>query len=151
MCVALPDLVPEEGRHATTPDMRIGVVTRAINDIFAFKNATKRSVVIRMSYVEIYNEVIRDLLNPTGTNLKIHENLEKGVFIGGLREVNIDTPEQILELIERGEAKRHVSATQVPLSLSVCVLSVYRFCLSMFSVLLRRTRSSTRAFVSLSR
>lgn len=34
---------------------------------------TNREYSLRMSYLEIYNEVIRDLLTPGSNNLKIHE------------------------------------------------------------------------------
>jgi centromeric protein E len=34
----------------------------------------ERDFLLRMSYLEIYNESIKDLLDPTKENMKIHEN-----------------------------------------------------------------------------
>jgi len=37
-----------------------------------------------VSFCEIYNEKIKDLLNPKMDNLKIHEEKGKGVYIDGI-------------------------------------------------------------------
>lgn len=39
---------------------------------------------IRCSYLEIYNEQIMDLLEPTSVNLHIREDIKKGVYVEGL-------------------------------------------------------------------
>lgn len=52
--------------------------------------------------LEIYNEVIRDLLCPDSTNLKIHENIEKGVFVADMKEQMIENREQIIEALKTG-------------------------------------------------
>ncbi|KAF9625932.1 hypothetical protein IFM89_027800, partial [Coptis chinensis] len=50
----------------------------------------------KMSYMEIYNEEINDLLAPNIEKLQIHENLEGYLFFG-LKEEIVATPEQIIE------------------------------------------------------
>ncbi len=44
----------------------------------------------RCSFLEIYNESICDLLNPTATNLHIREALGRGSFVEGLSETEIE-------------------------------------------------------------
>lgn len=61
--------------------------------------------------MEIYNEVITDLLVPENTNLPIHEHHEKGVFVGRLKEEIVTSPEQVLQIMAAGEVHRHVGAT----------------------------------------
>ncbi len=41
---------------------------------------------MRASYLQIYNEVISDLLKPERTNLAIREAKKRGVFVEGLSE-----------------------------------------------------------------
>lgn len=41
---------------------------------------------IRCSYLEIYNEQIMDLLDPSQINLHIREDIKKGVYVEGLQE-----------------------------------------------------------------
>lgn len=39
---------------------------------------------IKTSYLEIYNEQVMDLLEPTSTNLPIREDIKTGVYVEGL-------------------------------------------------------------------
>jgi hypothetical protein len=41
---------------------------------------------VRASYLQIYNEVISDLLKSEWNNLQIREDKKKGVFVEGLSE-----------------------------------------------------------------
>jgi centromeric protein E len=43
--------------------------------------AVDREFLLRMSYMEIYNEDINDLLAPEQAKLQVHENLEVQVFL----------------------------------------------------------------------
>lgn len=47
---------------------------------------SKVEYLVRTSYLEIYNEQIMDLLNPTSQHLQIREDIKKGVYVEGLIE-----------------------------------------------------------------
>ena len=65
-----------------------GIIPKAFTHIFGFFDAgenMKKKFLIRCSYLEIYNETIRDLLSKdVDAKLDIKENKDKGVFVKGL-------------------------------------------------------------------
>ncbi|PFX18858.1 Centromere-associated protein E [Stylophora pistillata] len=91
-----------------------GVIPKAIGEIFDYieKNPS-REFLIRVSYIEIYNEDIKDLLNPARTNLKIHENAEKQVYVGELTEEVVSCSEDVFKHMMRGEKNRHFGVTNM--------------------------------------
>ncbi|SPQ96372.1 unnamed protein product (mitochondrion) [Plasmodiophora brassicae] len=91
-----------------------GVVPYALSDIFQFiADHVDREFLLRVSHLEIYNEVIRDLLNPENTNLKIHESADGNVFVGKLTECNVRSPAEVMTLLLQGQANRQTAATQM--------------------------------------
>ncbi|KAJ0098595.1 hypothetical protein Patl1_20895 [Pistacia atlantica] len=72
-----------------------------------------REFLLRMSYMEIYNEDINDLLAPEHRKLQIHESLERGIYVAGLREEIVASPQQVLGLMEFGESHRHIGETNM--------------------------------------
>lgn len=48
---------------------------------------TKMQFLVTVSYLEVYNEDIKDLLNPSDKKLKIHESPELGIYVEGLCEL----------------------------------------------------------------
>jgi kinesin family protein 15 len=54
---------------------------------------------IRCSYLEIYNEQIMDLLEPSSVNLHIREDIKKGVYVEGLLEEVVVSAEDMIGLI----------------------------------------------------
>nr|GMD44776.1 kinesin-like protein KIN-7O isoform X1 [Ipomoea batatas] len=93
-----------------------GVIPLAVHDLFNFiQEAVDREFLLRMSYMEIYNEEINDLLAPEHWRLQIHESIERGIFVAGLREEIVASPEQVLELMEFGEFHRHTGETNMNL------------------------------------
>ncbi|QCD99399.1 centromeric protein E [Vigna unguiculata] len=91
-----------------------GVIPLAVNDLFRIiQQDVDREFLLRMSYMEIYNEEINDLLAPEHRKLQIHENLERGIYVAGLREEIVASPEQVLNLMEFGESHRHIGETNM--------------------------------------
>ncbi|KAH6779630.1 P-loop containing nucleoside triphosphate hydrolases superfamily protein [Perilla frutescens var. hirtella] len=91
-----------------------GVIPLAVYDLFDFiQQEMDREFLLRMSYMEIYNEEINDLLAPEHRKLQIHESIERGIFVAGLREEIVASAEQILQLMEFGESHRHVGETNM--------------------------------------
>ncbi|KAK4522063.1 ribosomal 40S subunit protein S13 [Mucor velutinosus] len=89
-----------------------GVIPCSVDNVFDFiKKAITREFLLRVSYLEIYNETIKDLLNPSNDNLKIHQDKIRGVYVTPLTEEVVTSPEDVLRIIERGEANRHISST----------------------------------------
>ncbi|KAJ6344833.1 hypothetical protein OIU76_006380 [Salix suchowensis] len=91
-----------------------GIIYRAVKDIFEkIHMISEREFLIRVSYMEIYNEEINDLFAVENQKLPIHESLERGVFVAGLKEEIVSNGEQVLKLIEGGEVNRHFGETNM--------------------------------------
>ncbi|XP_057533196.1 kinesin-like protein KIN-7N [Amaranthus tricolor] len=92
----------------------LGIIHRAVKDVFDMIQKTNdREFLIRVSYMEIYNEEINDLLMVTNQKLPIHESLERGVFVAGLREEIVSNAEHVHKLLEAGEVNRHFGETNM--------------------------------------
>ncbi|ORY98051.1 P-loop containing nucleoside triphosphate hydrolase protein [Syncephalastrum racemosum] len=89
-----------------------GVIPRAVDDVFSYIRQTQtKEFVLRVSYLEIYNETIRDLLAPENDTLKIHEDKRRGIYVSPLTEEVVTSPVDVLSVIQKGEANRHISTT----------------------------------------
>ncbi|KAK9041421.1 hypothetical protein V6N11_016523 [Hibiscus sabdariffa] len=74
-----------------------GVIPLAVHDLFdILQQDVDREFLLRMSYMEIYNEEINDLLAPEHRKLQIHESIERGIYVAGLREEIVASPQQNL-------------------------------------------------------
>eukprot|EP01018_Ginkgo_biloba_P020974 Gb_16151 [translate_table: standard] len=96
-----------------------GIIPLAVFDVFeSIKMIADREFLIRVSFMEIYNEEIKDLLSPENCKLEIHENQERGVFVAGLKELVVSSPQQVLAILECGEVHRHFGETNMNASSS---------------------------------
>lgn len=68
---------------------------------------------VRASYLQIYNEVISDLLRSDRNNLQIREDAKKGVYVEGISEWAVVKPEKIMELIKMGARSRATAKTNM--------------------------------------
>lgn len=99
-----------------------GVIPLAITDIFSYIRETpSREFLLRVSYLEIYNERIHDLLNmPTSSGIggaqqdeiKLREDSKRGVYATPLKEEIVQSPTQLLRVIARGDQARRTASTQ---------------------------------------
>ncbi|KAK8683985.1 hypothetical protein V6N13_040023 [Hibiscus sabdariffa] len=91
-----------------------GIIHRAVNDVFRkIQMISDREFLIRVSYMEIYNEEINDLFAVENQKLQIHESLERGIFVAGLREEIVNNADQVIKLLESGEVNRHFGETNM--------------------------------------
>ncbi|KAF5745669.1 phragmoplast orienting kinesin 2 [Tripterygium wilfordii] len=67
----------------------------------------------KCSFLEIYNEQITDLLDPSSTNLLLREDIKKAVYVENLSEFEVCTVSDILKLLIQGSLNRKVAATNM--------------------------------------
>ncbi|XP_016863148.1 centromere-associated protein E isoform X12 [Homo sapiens] len=94
----------------------LGVIPRAIHDIFQkIKKFPDREFLLRVSYMEIYNETITDLLCGTQKMkpLIIREDVNRNVYVADLTEEVVYTSEMALKWITKGEKSRHYGETKM--------------------------------------
>ncbi|XP_073897568.1 centromere-associated protein E isoform X2 [Castor canadensis] len=94
----------------------LGVIPRAIHDIFQkIKKFPDREFLLRVSYMEIYNETITDLLCNTEKMkpLIIREDINRNVYVADLTEEVVYTSEMALKWITKGEKNRHYGITKM--------------------------------------
>ena len=89
-----------------------GIFLMAFEEILErIKNMKNRSFLMNFSYLEIYNENVRDLLSETQKSLSMVEDPIKGVYVPELKQNAIFSLEQIVHQIAIGNQKRALAAT----------------------------------------
>lgn len=76
-----------------------GLLPRSADEIFKYIAENKdlqTNFSIKISYLQIYNEMIQDLLNEKANNLHIREDKRKGIFVEGLSEWSVRTTDELL-------------------------------------------------------
>jgi Kinesin motor domain len=70
--------------------------------------------VIKVSYAELYNEELRDLLSPTpNENLKIIDDPVIGPVIQNITQENFSTADEVKHILAEGESRRHFGVTNM--------------------------------------
>ncbi len=104
-----------EGFHEKQHDLR-GIIPRSIEQIFSYISTSvspRMRFLVRASYLQIYNENISDLLKPERSSLAIREDKNRGVFVEGLSEWVVRTPQEIYMLMQRGGSVRATGSTKM--------------------------------------
>ena len=68
---------------------------------------------VKISMVEIYMEKIKDLLDPTKTNLKIHEDKMRGIYIADVTEEYVGDEDEVYTLMATGNDNRAIGVTDM--------------------------------------
>lgn len=92
-----------------------GIIPRMVRTVFTrIENASADIMFsVHVSMVEIYNERIKDLIDPSKDNLRIHEKQGKGVYLQDVSESYIESENQIYDLMRLGNKNRSTAATNM--------------------------------------
>lgn len=95
-----------------------GVIPRICEDMFRriteTQNDQNLTYTVEVSYLEIYNERVRDLLNPaTKGNLKVREHPSTGPYVEDLAKLVVRSFQEIQHLMDEGNKARTVAATSM--------------------------------------
>ena len=118
-----------------------GIIPRACADLFQhIDTRCDGNAQVELSYLEIYNEEMRDLLvsnngggtnnnsNKKGVELKIRETLNGEVYVGGLSSRPVSSSTLIGEYMEEASQRRVVASTKMNATSSrshaICVLRI---------------------------
>ncbi|KAG7362104.1 kinesin motor domain containing protein [Nitzschia inconspicua] len=109
-----------------------GVIPRACHDLFQnIRDKCDGNAQVECSYMEVYNEEIRDLLSPNSTDssqLRIRETLDGEVYVRGLESRLVTTPLDVGKLMEEANGRRVVASTKMNATSSrshaICVLKI---------------------------
>ncbi|XP_040212615.1 kinesin-like protein KIF19 [Rana temporaria] len=88
-------------------DRESGIYIQALNDLFKAIEDNRESMEcsVSLSYLEIYNETIRDLLNPSGV-LDLRDDSKGIIQISGITEFCPSSAEEAMALVQRGNKHR---------------------------------------------
>ncbi|KAL3912442.1 MAG: hypothetical protein SGILL_006880, partial [Bacillariaceae sp.] len=110
-----------------------GIIPRACADLFAqIDERCDGNAQVELSYLEIYNEEIRDLMVTDGDShaggLKIRETLNGEVYVSGLSARPVASPKEIGVFMEEASGRRVTASTKMNAvssrSHAICVLQV---------------------------
>lgn len=92
-----------------------GIIPRVMADVYSGIEHMQAELefIVRVSYIEIYLEKIRDLLNPAANNLSVRESRERGVWVAGAKEVSCASADDMMGVMRVGGANRVISSTRM--------------------------------------
>lgn len=91
-----------------------GIIPQAIAECFdQVQSMPGRDFILRVSYLEVYNEQIKDLLSMEPVPVRIQHDPKRGTVLSGVKEQVVLNTQQVLSLIKSGEAHRHVGSTDM--------------------------------------
>ncbi|XP_053113451.1 centromere-associated protein E isoform X2 [Hemicordylus capensis] len=94
-----------------------GILPMAIDDVFrTIYSIPDREFLLRISYMEIHNETIQDLLCSNIRKKKplmVREDINRTIYVEDLSEEVVVAPEQVLSWLQKGEKNRHYGETKM--------------------------------------
>ena len=114
-----------------TPDTLRGIIPRGCEEMFkriSSNTDPNVSYDVKVSFLEMYNEKLQDLLDPkTKKTINIRESTKKGVYVENAVEEAVTSYAEIEQLLDEGNKSRTVAATNMNAtsSRSHSILTIY--------------------------
>ncbi|NXU65046.1 KIF27 protein, partial [Horornis vulcanius] len=92
-----------------------GIIPRAIQELFNHISEHRNiNFCVKVSYIEVYKEELRDLLDleTSVKELHIREDEKGNTVIVGAKEFQVECADEVISLLESGNAARHTGTTQ---------------------------------------
>ena len=86
-----------------------GFITLSIKEVFNSLNNKDTCIskyTVKISYLEIYNENVNDLIDNSKKNLEIKESSNKRIYVNNLSEISVSNVEKALQIYNKGETNR---------------------------------------------
>eukprot|EP00347_Sterkiella_histriomuscorum_P012986 403366452 len=103
-------------------DENSGIIPQTLAEIFQSideikdksQNATQPQTQfsVKVSYLEIYNEVVNDLLDPQKKNLDIRECRSRGIYIDQLSQFEVNSFEDCINYLHKGDELKFIAETK---------------------------------------
>lgn len=92
-----------------------GIIPRMIRTVFNRIETASENIefTVKISMIEIYMERIKDLLDTSKDNLKIHEDKTKGVYIADVTETYVAEELEVYQIMKLGNSNRSIAATNM--------------------------------------
>uniref|UniRef100_A0A4W4G963 Kinesin motor domain-containing protein n=1 Tax=Electrophorus electricus TaxID=8005 RepID=A0A4W4G963_ELEEL len=129
-----------EANISSFRDDEQGIIPRAVAEIFKLLDENDLSdFSVRVSYLEVYKEIFRDLLEIETASKDIHirEDDKGNIVLCGVKECEVEGLDEVLSLLESGNTARHTGATQM----NPCSSRSH----TIFTVLMEQRRGGSRA------
>jgi kinesin family protein 11 len=129
------DLIQIQGPNA-------GIIPRTLYSLFDILNRETSEFSVRVSFIELYNEELKDLLSAEDDfgKLRVYEDLNRkgSVIIQGLEEIVVKNVADVIAILQKGSNKKQIAATKMnDASRYYLILFTYRIVvLIVFSLLL---------------
>ncbi|CAH2095573.1 unnamed protein product [Euphydryas editha] len=110
-------MVGEAANDETTwqSDPLAGIIPRALSQLFDELRISNTEYTVRVSYLELYNEELFDLLSTSEDNskLRIYEDVtRKGAnIVNGLEEITVYNKNEVFKIMAQGQERKRVAST----------------------------------------
>lgn len=104
------------GHIASIAEDEKGIIPRAIQELFQHISENHNiDFHVKVSYIEVYKEELRDLLEleTSVKDLHIREDEKGNTVIVGAKEFQVECADEVMSLLESGNAARHTGTTQM--------------------------------------
>ncbi|CAD8095340.1 unnamed protein product [Paramecium sonneborni] len=91
-----------------------GITPRTFEQIFNEIQADANNIyTVQLGYLQIYMEMLLDLIRPDNQEVKIRECPDNGVFVSGLEWMEVESPQECLSIMNFAEKNKVVAFTNL--------------------------------------